>query len=117
MYWIALLAAIVANVVANFAFKKAMSSTPLEGGLSDYIKLATEPWMWLGGIMAMVLLGCYLYALKEIDLSIAYPAVTGLSFLGIVVVGVLTLNESMSPAKLLAIVLIVAGVLILKQYT
>ena len=88
--------------------------TPLDEGFSAFLKLAAEPWMWLGVCLSLVLLFSYLYALRGIDLSVAYPTVTGLAILGIVLAGGLFLGENMSFLKLFAMALIVAGVVLLK---
>ena len=117
MYWLALFAAIISNAIANIAFKKAVTKTPIEGGVSAVFTLASDPWMWLGAFSACVLLGCYLYALKGIDISIAYPAVTGFAMLGIVLAGVLFLGETLSIAKVVGIFFVLTGVLLLKQST
>jgi multidrug transporter EmrE-like cation transporter len=113
-YWVALLVAIISNVIANVAFKKAMIRTQLDGGVGGFSKLSGEPWIWLGVMCAGALLGCYLYALKGIDLSIAYPVVTGLAMLGIALAGTVFLSEAMSASKLIAMALIVIGVVMLR---
>ncbi len=115
MHWMALLFAVVANAVSNIAFKKGVTELPTDQGALGFLKLFLEPWIWVGGVMAVVLLGCYLYALRGIDLSIAYPAVTGLAMLGIALGGMLFLDEAMSLSKGIAMALIVAGVVLLKQ--
>ena len=114
MYWLALFAAVLANTIANIAFKKAMTSMSLEPGIFSVAKLAIDPWMWLGAASACVLLGSYLYALRGIQLSVAYPAVTGLAMLAITLLGVILLNESVSVQKLIAMTLIIVGVVLLK---
>jgi len=115
MYWFALFLAIISNGIANVAFKKAVMRAPVEEGIGGFLQLASEPWMWLGAFSACVLLGCYLYALKGIDLSIAYPVVTGLAMLGIVLTGIVFLGETISITKALGIVMVLIGVLLLKQ--
>jgi len=114
MYWSALLVAIISNIIANLSFKKAVAATPIEEGAEGFIKLAADPWMWAGFLSAGLLLGCYLYALKGIDLSIAYPVVTGFAMVGIALSGALFFGESLSLAKIFAMTLIIAGVFILK---
>ncbi len=117
MYWLALFVAIISNAIANVAFKKAVMRTPIEEGIVGFAKLAAEPWMWLGVVFACLLLGCYLYALKGIDLSIAYPVVAGLAMLGIAFAGALFLGEAISFTRIVGMVLIVTGILLLKQST
>lgn len=49
-------------------------------------------------------------SLRQLPVSIAYPIWTGIGTLGTVLFGVLLLGEAFTPAKLLSIALIVAGV-------
>ena len=114
MHWLALFIAVLANATANVAFKKAMTGPLLGSGFSPLIKLAADPWMWIGLASACLLLGSYLFALKEIELSVAYPAVTGLAMLAVGVAGATLLGESMSVPKLIAMALIAVGVVLLK---
>ena len=106
MHWLALLIAVLSNATANVAFKKAITNTPIEPDFSSLMKLATDPWMWLGVASACLLLGSYLYALKGLGLSLAYPAVTGLAMLAIALTGATFLGESISAQKLIAMALI-----------
>ncbi len=114
MHWLALIIAVLANIVANVALKKAVARTPVDQGIGGFLNLAAEPWMWVGVLFAGLLLGCYLYALKEIELSVAYPAVTGLAMVGIALGGMAFFGEGLSLTKVFAIAMIIAGVVLLK---
>ena len=114
MYWLALIIAVIANILANVAFKKAVELTPSVKGASGFLSLLFQPWAWFGLCMATLLLGCYLYALRGIDLSVAYPVVTGLAMLGIALTGALFLSEALTGSKIIAIGLITVGVFMLK---
>jgi quaternary ammonium compound-resistance protein SugE len=54
------------------------------------------------------------FAMKTLPVSIAYPIWTAVGTLETVVLGVVLLDESMTPAKLLAALAIVGGVAGLK---
>jgi len=114
IYWYTLLAAVAANTLANIAFKKAMGRTPISFNLEGALKLLVEPWMWVGGTFSVILLLCYLHALKGIDLSVAYPAVTGLGVLGIALASSLFFYEPVGLHKILGMGLIISGVVLLK---
>ncbi len=86
-YWCALLIAVCANIFANVAFKSAMRDVPGPLNLGAVATLFATPWMWAGLASAMLLLGCFLITIRGIDLSIAYPAITGLAMVGIVIAG------------------------------
>lgn len=116
MYWIALLVAVAANAISNIAFKRAVDAQPVDEGLFGLLRLALEPWMWVGVVFAGTLLGCYLYALKGIPLTVAYPAVTGLAMVGVALGGVLVLGEGMTALKAVAMLFILTGVLMLRFF-
>ncbi len=114
-YWCALLIAVFANTFANVAFKTAMrdAATPLD--LSAVVALITAPWMWAGLISSVVLLSCFLTAIRGIDLSIAYPTITGLAMVGIVLAGYVFFSETLSLQKIGGVGIVVVGVVILSQ--
>ncbi|HHT9130096.1 MAG TPA: DMT family transporter [Candidatus Brocadiaceae bacterium] len=56
----------------------------------------------------------FTYALKKIDISIAYPIWSGLGTLLIAGIGVLLFKETITPIKIVSIVLIIIGVIGLK---
>ena len=86
----------------------------MDGGGDRVIQLLLEPWMCVGVLCSGALLACYLYSLKGIDLSIAYPAVTGLAMLGIALSGVFT-GEGITTLKIGGIALVLAGISLLYQ--
>ncbi|NQD95993.1 multidrug efflux SMR transporter [Pseudomonas sp. CrR25] len=97
MAWIFLLVAAFFEVLFAMSMKYAEGFTRL--GPSALVVLAA-----VAGIYFLTL------ALRELPVSIAYPIWTGIGTLGTVVLGILLLGETLSPSKLLAIGLIVAGV-------
>lgn len=113
MHWFALVVAVIANVLSNYAFKKAMTA----GEARSVLALASDPWLWAGGASAGVLLLCYLYALRGVALSVAYPTVTGLAMAGIAVLGAAALGEALSPVKAGAVLMIVVGAAVLHLHT
>ena len=56
----------------------------------------------------------FTYALKKIDISTAYPIWSGLGTALIVGIGVLLFKETVTPIKIISIVLIIIGVIGLK---
>ena len=114
-YWGALLIAVCANVAANVAFKAAMRDLPAPLTLGSLATLAASPWMWAGMISAVLLLLCFLVAIRGIDLGIAYPAVTGLATAGIVVAGYALFSEPLSLPKIAGVGFVFVGIAILSQ--
>lgn len=116
MHW--LVFAVLANVVANLAFKRGMVAA--DAGLAASIpwttkvlQLLSNPWLWLGGASAALLLGAFLMALRTVPVSVAYPVTTASAIVGIVGGGVLLLGETLSWTSALGTALAVAGVLLL----
>ncbi len=66
---------------------------------------------FLGGAGATYALGfvCYSVALQKLDMSLAYPVMTGVAMLAVAAIGVAALNEPLSVSKIVGMVLIVAG--------
>ena len=56
-------------------------------------------------------------SLKQIPLGVAYAVWSGLGTVGAVIVGVLIWRESLGPARLVGIGLVVAGVVVLNLFT
>jgi small multidrug resistance pump len=76
-----------------------------------------EP-LWTAFVLAGYAVSIWLLALviKHIPVSVTYAVWSGLGTAGIVMVGVLLLGEQLDVLKALALVMIVAGVLILNLH-
>ncbi|MCY1516286.1 Quaternary ammonium compound-resistance protein SugE [compost metagenome] len=76
-----------------------------------YAEGFTRPWPSLLVVVAAVA-GIYFLTLsmRVLPVSIAYPIWTAIGTLGTVLLGFLLLGEALTPAKLVSVVLIVAGV-------
>jgi small multidrug resistance pump len=76
-----------------------------------------EP-LWTGFVLVGYAVSIWLLALviKHIPVSVTYAVWSGLGTAGIVMVGVLLLGEQLDVLKALALVMIVAGVLILNLH-
>ena len=73
--------------------------------------------VYLGSAMASYGLGFifYTFALKKLDMSLAYPVMTATTLLIIATVGVLVLNESMGMMKVAGMMLIAIGAFFLTR--
>ena len=98
-----LLLAIVSEVVGTVALKAS------EG----FARLGPTLLVVVGYVLTFYFLGL---ALKQIPLGVAYAIWSGLGTAGAVLAGVLLWRESLSPAGVVGIALIVAGVLILNLF-
>ena len=116
-YYIALFVAIGANVFANLAFKFAMQSSALSMGKRSIMVLLANPWIWVGLLNATILLGCYLYAIRGIEISVAYPTVTAIAMIGLAFFGAWLFSESLTLPKIIGIGLVIFGIFLITQET
>ena len=101
MAWITLAIAGLFEVLWAFAMKKS------EG----FTLLVPSSITILGAIASMVLLGL---AMKTLPLGTAYTVWTGIGAVGSFVLGITLLGEPVTPMRLTAAVLIVAGLVLMK---
>lgn len=113
MAWIILSAAVVVNVFANFMFKMAMVSSPNEISFSSLLAFALNPYLWLGGMSAVAMLGLYLLALKFGGLSATYAFATSMSLVGITIVSAVFYKEAMTVQHIGGVVLVLAGIILI----
>ncbi|HEV2778202.1 MAG TPA: multidrug efflux SMR transporter [Actinophytocola sp.] len=100
MPWILLFGAITAEVVATSALK-------LSNGLS---RLAPTVVVAIGYLLAFVLLA---FAVRQLQVSIAYAIWSGVGTAAICVIGMVALNEPLTAAKALGVLMIIGGVVTL----
>lgn len=75
-------------------------------------------WPSVGTVSAMIVSVWLLaLAMKTLPVGTAYAVWTGIGVIGTVILGVYLFNESMNPARLACIALIVAGIIGLKVIT
>lgn len=98
--WCALAA--LASALATLLIK--VSNT--HGADWNIVRLA-----WLGGAAFTYVLGfaCYSVALQKLEISLAYPVMTGIAMAMVAVLGFCFLNEAMSWWKAAGMLLIAAG--------
>lgn len=117
--YLVLTAAIVLNAGANIMIKAAMRNTPiiLEQGalLQAFIQAIKNPLL-IGGVALFGLaLAAYSVVLSKINLSVAYPVMTGAGFLLVFLVSGLYFKESITAVHVLGAGLILSGVWILAR--
>lgn len=52
---------------------------------------------------------CYSVALQKLDMSVAYPVMTGIAMAMVAVLGIMIMGESLSAGKIVGMILIAAG--------
>lgn len=101
MAWFLLVIAGVLEVVWAYAMK-------LSDGFSLPIPTAITVIAMIGSVLLLAI------AMRTIPLGTAYIIWTGIGAVGAFLVGILCLNESVNPIRILAALLIVCGLLLLK---
>lgn len=114
-YWVALFLAVCANIFANIALKIAVGNTVENTSGNIFAALARDPWTWAGLTGAALLLACYLYAIRAIDIIVAYPSVTGTAMAGVALASYVVLSEPINSNRIIGIGLIAVGVFLLAQ--
>lgn len=100
-HWFVLLAAIAVEIVATAALKSAVSAPVL---------LALLPLVLIGVSFALLSV-----ALRVIPMAVAYAVWEGLGIVGIAVAGHLLFGEHITPARILALAAIIAGIVLLER--
>lgn len=111
--------AIVLNAAANILIKLGMKDAPdLQSvSLGVYFSHFITNIYVLSGIVSFGLaLLTYSYVLSKINLSVAYPIMTSVGFIIVVLFSVLYLSERLIPLQILGIVLIIAGVWLVASF-
>jgi len=105
-----LIISILLGTFGQIAFKSGMSKVPLKS-LKDAIPILRNPFILCGlflyGISALL----YIFALKSIKLSVAYPLVS-ISYVLVTGLSILIFKESVSKARWGSVLLICLGVIL-----
>jgi undecaprenyl phosphate-alpha-L-ara4N flippase subunit ArnE len=91
--------------------KMASQHASIVGG-PFYLRVITQPWIWLAFTLGPLQLFTWTKILKRIDLSLAYPLTT-ISYLATMLVSQLVFKESLGPRVWAGAILISVGVAVL----
>lgn len=108
------------NVTANILLKKAVISF---GGISgskvnlipELAKAAATPYLWIGLSLYGLSFLIWLRVLSFNDLSRAYPIFATIVFLLTTVGSIRFLNEGVSPARIVGIIIMLVGIYIVAR--
>ncbi|MEE4207675.1 MAG: hypothetical protein V2I43_00220 [Parvularcula sp.] len=114
--WIFVALAVAANVATNFFLKKAATTLSGYGGFALAREALFSPWIWLVGVSGFALLISYALALRSLELSTAYAAVTSLALIGVLLVSSLTQMEQISTMNGLGVLLIMLGIFFITKF-
>lgn len=109
--YIMLSLAIVLNALANILMKVAMRGQGKTTASTELITKALFNPVLLSGLLSFALaLVAYCYVLSKLNLSIAYPLMTSLGFLIVILVSWLFLGEVITKIQIIGFICIIAGV-------
>jgi len=112
MKWIILTAAIVFNALANILIKAGV-----RGGQDSLLTTLKAKWLSpfiMGGILSFALaLAAYSYVLSKMNLSVAYPIMTGAGFMLIAIASCLFFKEMITLLQIMGFILIMLGIWLL----
>ncbi len=104
MAWIALTAAGILEIVWAYYMKQSDGFTKLWATSITLIAMIASFWLLST-------------AMKSLPLGTAYPMWTGIGAVGTFIVGAAFMGEALSPTRILAAALIVAGLVLMKLTT
>jgi drug/metabolite transporter (DMT)-like permease len=111
---IGLFACLTALDTTVFVMDKLASNHASSVGGPFYLRVVTQPWIWMAFALGPLQLFTWTKILKRIDLSLAYPLTT-ISYLATMLVSELVFKESLGPRVWIGAMLITAGVAVLGQ--
>lgn len=111
--WIALIVAVLANVLTNVSLKLAVKNVSDASPEQLLTSFLTQSWTWIGMFSGGVLLGSYLVAIRSLGLGFSYATVTSLALVLITTTATFVLDERPTPATFLGIALVLLGIVVL----
>lgn len=113
--WLAFCLCTVGNVCSSVGFKKFVQAADLEPTWRNLLAPILSPWAWLGLFGGVLFLLSYLFILRSVPVSVAFPIVVSFSTGAVVLVGVLFLGESIKPLSILGLAAIIGGVILVSR--
>ena len=111
---IIVIATLCTNVIAQLSLRKGMMDMNIDAlSFSNLIEIAKSLYVWAGLSFYGISFVLYLYILSKFEVSYIYPIIMSVGFVLLLIFSVLFLNESFTPAKMLGILVISAGIIII----
>tara|TARA_A100001015_G_C14981963_1_gene709854 strand:- start:997 stop:1356 length:360 start_codon:yes stop_codon:yes gene_type:complete len=110
-----LIFAIIIRTLTDISFKAAVNNVELKFNknlLSSLKSIFTNPFLWMGLLFGILNVLAWMAALKNFNLSYAYPFLS-ISYITIILSGKLLFNEHLDKYKLTGIGFIIIGAIIL----
>jgi multidrug transporter EmrE-like cation transporter len=103
--------AILFNAMANILMKMGMLGVDNRGDIFHMVSQSvSRPAIPFGIVSFILALVCYLYILSKVNLSIAYPLMTSMGFVIVILASWALLKESITWVQIAGFVFIILGV-------
>lgn len=108
----ALAVAIIFNSAANVLIKNGMRNTDLSsnGVLAGIVRIFTNFYVIIGGLSFGIALVLYSIVLSKMELSVAYPIMTGSGFIIVLLCSIFIFGEPLLLSRTFGMLLIVVGI-------
>lgn len=110
MRWIILVIAIFLNALANILIKIGVRDKIIKFDFKSLLELIVNPAIILGILCFILALGAYGYVLTRMNLSIAYPLMTSIGFMIVILASWLILKEAITLVQIIGFIFILSGV-------
>jgi multidrug transporter EmrE-like cation transporter len=110
-------ASVTLSALGQTAFKLGVSRTEISDAATFIVKAMSfvfSPFVLLGLTLYAVGTVLWLFALRQLDLSVAYPFVA-MSFVMVALSSVVFLGETLDPMRIVGLSLIILGILVIAR--
>lgn len=113
MEWIALVVAVLANVLTNISLKLAAKNVAGASFENLPLSFLAQPWTWVGVGAGGILLASYVVAIRQLGLGYCYATVTSLALVLLTISAAVVLGERLTLTSVAGVSLVLLGVLCL----
>lgn len=107
-------AAVIANTIGTILIKEGSSRISAIGfSLASVLNIISNWQILLGVAFYAASFPAYSYILQKLNVTVAYPVFTSLSFAAVVFISVLFLKESLTILQIFGLILVVGGIVLL----
>lgn len=99
-------------VSAQTLWKIGLGNTAYTASITGIFKLVFQPYIFSGLVLYGLSTAMWLYIVSKLELSIAYPIQQGLTNLVLVLSAVFILKETMTPLKIVGILMLACGAIL-----
>ncbi|MEA1938962.1 MAG: EamA family transporter [Pseudomonadota bacterium] len=110
-----LVLSVFTSSLAHIALRIGMSGLPaIEGVMPLMFRAFLAPWIWTGCALHGTALLIWMYALRHVEISYAYPFLA-LGYVLVAIISFLFLKEDITPIRILGTLVIIMGVILISR--